>query len=430
MLSFYKENNLWLHKTTKFDYSRDTKRERYGIQMSDITEKVEKSEAASEIKVSLVSAYDEPGRLRDKKRKRKVKLISILSFVGCMLIFIVVMAASVGLYIWVDGKMQENLTDVMEMEDEIFAGENGTETAEPVTMTQEELNALLQETRAEAGQDAQKQLLDKLAASINNNSTMVQALRPLYEDDLVVVSGGEYHFIPINENLKQHSLKEENLKLLDNGLVEYVENGTVVSHKGIDVSKHQGEIDWAQVAADGVEFAFIRVGNRGYGSGAIVDDPQFEANIVGASTNGIKVGVYFFSQAITVEEAKEEAKYVLDRIAPYKVNCPVVLDVEKVADSEGRMNKISLEQRTENTIAFLEAIEAAGYKSMLYHNMEMGTLMLDMTQLEDYEKWFAYYNKEIYYPYEFSVWQYSDKGKVNGIKGDVDLNISFTLWDE
>lgn len=398
--------------------------------MSDTTEKIEKTEQASEIKVNLVETYDEPGRLRDKRRKRKVKIISVLGFIGCMLLFIVVMAASVGLYIWVDKKMQENLTDVMSMEEDIFQEENVTETAEPITLTQEELDGMLQEARAEAEQDAQKQLLDKLAASINNNSTMVQALRPLYEDDLVVVSGGEYHFIPINRELKLHSLKEENLKLLENGMVEYVENGTVVSHMGIDVSKHQGEIDWAQVAADGVEFAFIRVGNRGYGSGAIVDDPQFEANIVGAATNGIKVGVYFFSQAINVEEAKEEAQYVLDRIAPYKINCPIVLDVEKVADSEGRMNKISMEQRTENTIAFLEAIEAAGYKSMLYHNMEMGTLMLDMTRLENYEKWFAYYNKEIYYPYEFSVWQYSDKGKVNGIKGDVDLNISFHLWDE
>lgn len=400
--------------------------------MSDTTEttgKKEKTAETSDVKVSLVSNYDEPGRLRDKKRRRKVKLVSILGFIGCMLLFIVVMAASVGLYIWVDGKMQENLVDVMSMEDEIFQEETDTETTEPITLTQEELDAMLEEAKAEAVQDGAKQMLDQLAANINNSSTMVQALRPLYEDDLIVVSGGEYHFIPINQELKMHSLKEENLQILDNGLVEYVENGTVVSHKGIDVSKHQGEIDWAQVAADGVEFAFIRVGNRGYGSGAIVEDPQFEANIVGATTNGIKVGVYFFSQATTVEEAKEEAQFVLEKIAPYKITCPVVLDVEKVSDSEARMNKITTQQRTENTIAFLEAVEAAGYKSMLYHNMEMGTLMLDLTQLEKYEKWFAYYNKEIYYPYEFGVWQYSDKGTVNGIDGNVDMNISFHLWD-
>ena len=121
----------------------------------------------------------------------------------------------------------------------------------------------------------------------------------------------------------------------------------------------------------------------------------------------------------------EEAKFVLDKIAPYKVQCPIVIDVEKVADSEARMNKISSEQRTANTLVFLQAVEDAGYETMLYHNMEMGLLMLDLAQFEEYNKWFAYYNKEIYYPYAFDVWQYSDKGRVNGINGDVDLNLYF-----
>ncbi len=371
-----------------------------------------------------INDYDRAGRLRDKKLQRKRKVVSILAFVGCMLLFIVVMAASVGLYIWVDEKLQENLVDTMNMENEILQPEA---TAAPATMTytQEELEQI----KAEAKQEGIDEVLDSLAASINNK-TVVGALRPLYKDDLIVASNGDYHFVPINKELKMNSYVEENLRVLDNGYVEYVENGTVVSHKGIDVSKHQGDIDWAKVAADGVEFAFIRVGNRGYGTGAVVEDPQFTANIVGATSNGIKVGVYFFSQAITVEEAKEEARFVLEKIAPYKISCPVVLDVEKVSDSEARMNKISSEQRTENTIAFLEAIEEAGYKSMLYHNMEMSTLMLDMTKLEKYEKWFAYYNKEFYYPYEYSVWQYSAKGKVNGITGDVDLNIAFQMWDD
>jgi GH25 family lysozyme M1 (1,4-beta-N-acetylmuramidase) len=104
--------------------------------------------------------------------------------------------------------------------------------------------------------------------------------------------------------------------------------------------------------------------------------------------------------------------------------------VEKVSDSEARMNKISKEQRTANTLTFLKAVEAAGYKTMLYHNMEMATLKMDMTQLEDYEKWFAYYNKELYYPYAYSVWQYTDKGKVDGISGDVDMNIFKGSYDE
>ncbi len=362
----------------------------------------------------MTNEYEQPERLREIKRKRQKKNTTTMIVVGCALLFLTLIAASIVLYIWVDKSIQED----------------GDEEVEAVAMqadaiSEEELEKLLEQARKE-GADA---VLDELAESINQSSSITTALRPLYKDSLVVASEGAYHFVPINKDMKMNSYKAENLQILGNGLVEYVENGEVISHKGIDVSKHQGEIDWAKVAADGVEFAFIRVGNRGYGSGAIVDDPQFEANVVGAITNGIRVGVYFFSQAITEEEAIEEAGYVLEKVAPYKISCPIVLDVEKVSDSEARMNKISKEQRTANTLAFLKEVEAAGYKTMLYHNMEMATLKMDMTQLEDYEKWFAYYNKELYYPYAYSVWQYTDKGKVDGISGDVDMNISFTLWE-
>ena len=298
-----------------------------------------------------------------------------------------------------------------------------------IVFTQTELDEYVAKAIADAEEKGAQKVLDSLEEGVNSGETLVEVLRTLYADKMVVASNGKYHFVPINESLKQNNLAAEGLMLKSDGTVEYVENGQVISYKGIDVSKHQGEIDWAKVAADGVKFAFIRVGNRGYGSGAIVEDAQFEANIKGAISNGIQVGVYFFSQAINEQEAMEEAKFVLDKIAPYKVQCPIVIDVEKVADSEARMNKISSEQRTANTLVFLQTVEDAGYEAMLYHNMEMGLLMLDLAQFEEYNKWFAYYNKEIYYPYAFDVWQYSDKGRVHGINGDVDLNISFKLWD-
>ena len=363
----------------------------------------------------MTNEYEQPERLREIKKQQKKKNTTIMIGVGCALLFLTLIAASIVLYIWVDKSIQEE----SEKEAEAVA-------VQGEAISEEELEKLLEQARKE-GADA---VLEELAESINQTSSITTALRPLYKDALVVASEGAYHFVPINKDLKMNSYVAENLQILGNGQVEYVEDGKVISHKGIDVSKHQGEIDWAKVAADGVEFAFIRVGNRGYGSGAIVDDPQFEANIVGAISNGIRVGVYFFSQAITEEEALEEARYVLERVAPYKITCPIVLDVEKVSDSEARMNKISKEQRTANTLTFLKAVEAAGYKTMLYHNMEMAALKMDMTQLEDYEKWFAYYNKELYYPYAYSVWQYSDKGKVDGISGEVDMNISFTLWED
>lgn len=360
-------------------------------------------------------------RLREKKRQRSKQLKTTLALAACAVLFLVLMVGSVALYLWLDDSVKES-EEASNMQIEPV-------DAEGVMYTQADLDAYVAKAIEEAKAQGAQDVLDSLETGVNSGETLVEVLRTLYDDKLVVASSGRYHFIPINDSLQKNGLVSDGLQLKEDGTVEYVQNGQVISYKGIDVSKHQGEIDWSKVAADGVKFAFIRVGNRGYGSGAIVEDAQFEANIKGAISNGIQVGVYFFSQAINEEEAKEEAAFVLEKIAPYKVQCPVVLDVEKVADSEARMNKISSEQRTANTLVFLETVKEAGYEVMLYHNMEMGLLMLDLAQFEEYNKWFAYYNKEIYYPYAFDVWQYSDKGRINGISGDVDLNISFKLWD-
>ncbi len=357
-----------------------------------------------------------------KRRKaiiRKNRITSIVSVVACMVVFIVVMAASVALYIWVDEGIQENAGTIANLD--------AQEANDPsATYTQAEMEA---KAALLAAEEKQK-LLDQLAEGLNSGSTMVETLRPLYQDDIVVVSSGKFHFVPISDKLKKHDYKTENLMISDDELI-YTENGQQISHKGIDVSKYNGAIDWSQVAADGVEFAFIRVGIRGYGAeGRLVEDEGFEANVESALQNGIKVGVYFFSQATTVEEAVEEAEFVKQIIAPYKIECPVVFDVEKLADSEARMNKISVEDRTKMAITFCEEIKKAGYEPMIYYNMEMGALMLDLEQLEEYDKWFAYYNEDIYYPYDFKIWQYTDKGKVAGINGDVDLNIAFEkIWE-
>lgn len=361
-------------------------------------------------------------QLREMRRQKKRKNSVTMAVVGCMVLLLTLLTGSVFLYLWWDKSMQEN-------EAKEASNMNVQSAGSGELYSKEEFADYIEEVREQARLEGAQEVLLELEEGINSSAGLVSVLRDLYDDKLVVASSGKYHFIPINPKLKQHSYVTEELAFLSDGSLEYIRDGQVISYKGIDVSKHQGEIDWAKVAADGVDFAFIRVGNRGYGTGAIVEDAQFEANIKGAISNGIQVGVYFFSQAINEDEAREEAAFVLEKIAPYKVTCPVVIDVEKVSDSEARMNQISLEQRTANTLVFLETVEAAGYEVMLYHNMEMGTLMLDLEQFEDYSKWFAYYNKEIYYPYAFDVWQYSDKGKVDGIAGDVDLNISFKLWD-
>lgn len=359
-----------------------------------------------------------------KNYRRKKTWSSILVLIGCLLLFTVLMGGIVAMYVWVDGSLKENLTTITEIELQSVADRETAANGEStISYTQSQIDELLAAATAEGEQKGAEDTLLALKEALTQGNTMVESLRPLYKSEIVVVSGGTFHFVPIKENLKKNTYSGSNLTVLEDGTYSYaLEDGTYAK-KGIDVSKHQGKIDWKKVAEDGVEFAFIRGGLRGYGTGEVVADAQFEANIKGAMKNGIAVGVYFFSQAITEEEAREEAAFVLDMVAPYDIELPIVIDVEKVSDSGARMNQISVEQRTKNTVAFCEAIREKGYTPMVYHNMEMGALMIDLEALEDYDKWFAYYNPDMYYPYDYKVWQYSESGKVNGISGKVDLNL-------
>ena len=205
--------------------------------------------------------------------------------------------------------------------------------------------------------------------------------------------------------------------------ITYSKNGKVVSVKGIDVSSHQGDIDWELVKKDGVEFAFVRACYRGYGTGKLVVDTKCIENLQNAKAAGIKVGVYVFSQAVTKDEAIEEADTVLCTLDGMKLDLPIVYDVEKLPNKTARMNALSVQGRTDIAIAFLEEIKAFNYECMLYHNTEMGAMLFDMTRLEEYNKWFAAYSDEIYWPYQFEVWQYCEKGRVAGIDGYVDLDV-------
>lgn len=355
-----------------------------------------------------------------KKRRKKNVLHAVLLFASFLVLLVALMYGA--LVIWEKSRSAET---------EDAAAEDVMAEVEIITYTQEELDGKFDEGIMWGAEQKEAEILGNIRQKLSEGVSVVETLREIYADEIVLTSGGKYHFVPINENLKMNSYEKSGLNILENGELQYMENGEIVSYKGIDVSKHQGKIDWNKVAADGVEFAFIRVALRGYGTGKLVEDETFEQNITGALSAGIKVGVYVYSQAINEAELLEEAELVLQKIAPYKVECPVVYDVEMVSGGEGRMNNLSVEERTNLTKLFCETIKNAGYKPMIYHNMEMGALRIQLEALEDYDKWFAYYNKNFYYPYDYKVWQYSDKGTVNGIKGDVDLNISFVpLWEE
>ena len=362
---------------------------------------------------------------RANKRKKNNTIASILVMTGCLLVLVLVTYVAGILYSWIDSKFQNNANDLA------AAAEAGSQTEESTqevvkTYTQEEVDALIAEAKQQAEDEEENKILSGIRDGLTSGTTMVETLRPYYPNELVVVSNGTFNFVPIRDDLQKNDYVLENLNILEDGEVQYMQDGHLVPQTITDVSKHQGNIDWTKVAADGVEFAFIRVGLRGYGTeGKLVEDEYFEQNVKGALQAGIKVGVYFYSQAITDEELLEEANLVLEKVKPYNIELPIVFDVEKVSGGKGRANELSVEERTRLTALFCQTIQDAGYKPMIYHNMEMGTLMLDLGQLEQYDKWFAYYNDDLYYPYAYKVWQYSEKGAVDGINEEVDLNIWF-----
>lgn len=191
---------------------------------------------------------------------------------------------------------------------------------------------------------------------------------------------------------------------------------------GIDVSKWNGTIDWNQVKASGVNYVIIRCGYRGSSKGALIEDPKYKANIEGATKAGLKVGVYFFSQAIDEVEAVQEASMVLSLVKGYKISYPIFLDVEA---SGGRADNISKETRTAVCKAFCQTIQNSGYTAGVYANKTWLTSKIDTSQLGSYKIWLAQYATAPTYTGRYEIWQYKDSGSVPGISGHVDLNLSY-----
>lgn len=191
---------------------------------------------------------------------------------------------------------------------------------------------------------------------------------------------------------------------------------------GIDVSKWNGNIDWNAVKNSGVSYVIIRSGYRGSSEGKLIVDPKFESNIKGATSVGLKVGIYFFSQAVDEIEAVEEASMVLGQIKDYKISYPVFLDVEA---SGGRGDKIDLATRTAVCKAFCQTIQNAGYTAGVYSNKTWLEGKLDASSLSSYKIWLAQYAAAPTYKGRYDLWQYRSTGSVSGVSGNVDMNISY-----
>lgn len=317
-----------------------------------------------------------------------------------------------------------------------------------VTYTQSQVDEIVGEEVAKAREEEREAINSDYSKKIREAAEvaggMGNFIRSFFPDDLIFYDGYRFNFVPIDRSLKQNTVEAARfVKDSETGFMYYTdESGNKTSSMGIDVSSFQGDVDWEKVGTSGAEFALIRCGFRGYGSeGKLVEDKFFKQNMEGAIKNNLHVGSYFYTQALNAEEAVEEAEFTIDLLKDYTFDGPVVIDVE-TASSEERIKDLTKEQRTENIIAYCEKISEAGYTPMIYADIKYFSMKMDISRLEKYGKWYANYNDHemdaeesiwaynnpFMFPYEFSIWQYSNQGEMDGVKTTVDFDVLFSKW--
>lgn len=246
---------------------------------------------------------------------------------------------------------------------------------------------------------------------------------------LIIQPDGTEEWTAINPYLKLNTYDYAGL-VYSGGIMKYYENSEQKSFFGVDVSKYNNFVDYNKLKKAGINFVMIRLGARGYGSGQLVMDDNFHDNMKGALDAGLNAGVYFFSQAVTEAEAIEEAEFVIASLEEYAVTYPVGFDMEYVENDTARVETLTRDELTHMAVTFLNTVQKAGYNTVLYGTKEWLIQKLDLTKLTTYDIWLAQEKDVPDYPYQFTMWQYSTQGKIDGIAGSVDLNVSFVDYAE
>lgn len=246
------------------------------------------------------------------------------------------------------------------------------------------------------------------------------------EEDRIQVkhSDGTKEWVDISEDIARNKYDFSKLTY-QKPLMNYYEDGKLVSTCGVDISANLGDVDFSKLKSAGCDFVMIKVGARGYSSGNIVMDADYEDNLKAAKKAGLDIGVYFCSQAVTKAEAREEADELLDAIEGYTVKYPVVFVMENVDDDMARIEALDVNDRTQIARAFMDRVEDSGYTPMLYGDLEWLMTMVDMEALQDYDVWYAQDADEPDYPYQFGMWQYDSDATIKGIDGNAAMTISF-----
>ena len=357
---------------------------------------------------------------REKPRKRKKKRKSAIIYILFATTLFVITLCVIFLFSYINqkNKTMQAILEIENMENSLYKEEN--------LYTKAEVDNFVEK--------AKQEILDKLKSMVENGEGMLSVLQYFYPNYVIASSDGGYHFFPISDKLEKNNFDLEKFSYPVyneetkewEGTADYMAGTEKQAKKGIDVSTFQGEIDWKKVKNAGIEFAIIRLGFRGYESGKIVLDNQYENNMIGSLNAGLDTGVYFFTEALNEQEAIEEAEFVIENLKEYKINMPVVIDVEESANKEKtRTRDLTSEQRTKNVIAFCERIKEAGYDVMIYGNLKSFMIMMNIEELESYDKWFAYYRYPFHFPYKIKMWQYTAYERVDGIDGKADVNLMF-----
>lgn len=242
---------------------------------------------------------------------------------------------------------------------------------------------------------------------------------------------GEEEWVLISPYLTKNTI--DFTKIEDKaGLKRYMENGRTTSYVGVDISKHTGKINFNGIRAAGVDYVMIRLGSRGYSTGQISLDENFKENIEGAIEAELDIGIYFYSQAVSPEEAIQEANFVIQNLEPYRahVKYPIAFDMEFVSNDKSRIEGLSREDKTTVTATFAEGIKAAGYVPMIYGDKEWLIKEVDLTKLQNYDVWLSQETDIPDYPYLYTMWQYDTDSVLNGIDGGADLNICFVNYSD
>ena len=253
------------------------------------------------------------------------------------------------------------------------------------------------------------------------------------QGELVTINDSEMGTVTLRpvDGAEISTYSAENLKKDANGYYEYYENGKKISHLGVDLSEYQGEVDFEKVKASGVEFVMLRIGGRFYGTeGKLYEDGAFDTYYEQAKAAGLKVGAYYFSQAASVADAQEEAAQTIKKLNGRTLDYPVAFDWENIGDDEARTDGVTGAELTSIAEAFCDAINEAGYKSIVYANAGQMFVMYDFETMKNYDFWLADYREFPTMYYNYDMWQYATDGTVDGIEGEVDLNISFTDFTE